>query len=339
MFLNNESSFDATVVLSKLTCKGDLYDLPDHHRFSSCPDVHPYHEKTQRQGIQISIHISDFSACYSDTCSKPLLSAASSAFRISVFTFHSDFSGLATLQVLVGKSKQKREANARFRSGVSGLILGTGFLYLHTQTASDQLIAARTGISDLTLYLAIGCYALAALSFSANLNKLLKKQGTHFRNGVLGALFGTFFLFLDTQTVAGDLLANITGQNSLLLYAALVSYAIAVFSILMEGNKRLKVTSGNTKRAILCAGLGALLRYIHLRTTLDDLLGVSGWMGTLSFGLFIAAAIFLALDLFKSGKFKSKKALCRKARQTNETCLHTGTAGCRKCGSKRPLTV
>ena len=73
------------------------------------------------------------------------------------------FLGLATLQVLVGKSKQKREANARFRSGVSGLILGTGFLYLHTQTASDQLIAARTGISDLTLYLAIGCYALAVL--------------------------------------------------------------------------------------------------------------------------------------------------------------------------------
>ncbi|WP_106449509.1 hypothetical protein [Trichococcus alkaliphilus] len=214
---------------------------------------------------------------------------------------------LATLQVLFGKSKQKREANARFRSGLSGLILGSGFLYLHTQTASDQLIAARTGISDLTLYLAIGCYTLAALSFSANLNKLLKKQGTHLRNGVLGALFGTFFLFLDTQTVAGDFLANTTGQNSLLLYAALVSYAIAIFSILMEGNKRLKVTSGNRKRAILCAGLGALLRYIHLRTTVDDLLGVSGWMGTLSFGLFIAAAIFLALDLFKSGKFQSKK--------------------------------
>jgi hypothetical protein len=214
---------------------------------------------------------------------------------------------LATLQVLIGKSKQKREANARFRSGVSGLIMGTGFLYLHAQTASDQLIATRTGISGLTLYLAIGCYALAALSFSANLNKLLKKQGTHFRNGVLGALFGTVFLFLDTQTVAGEQLANITGQNSLLLYAALVSYAIAVFSMLMEANKRLKVSSGNTKRAILCAGLGALLRYIHLRTTLDDLLGVSGLMGTLSFGLFIAAAIFLALDLFKSGRFKSKK--------------------------------
>ena len=223
------------------------------------------------------------------------------------------FFGLATLKVLVGKSKQKREANARFRSGVSGLILGTGFLYLHTQTASDQLIAARTGISDLTLYLAIGCYALAFLSFSANLNKLLKKQGTHFRNGVIGALFGTFFLFLDTQTMAGDVLANITGQNGLLLYAALASYAIAVFSILMEGNKRLKVTSGNTKRAILCAGLGALLRYIHLRTTLDDLLGVSGWMGALSFGLFIAAAVFLALDLFKSGKFQSKK---KPAKQT-----------------------
>jgi hypothetical protein len=161
--------------------------------------------------------------------------------------------------------------------------------------------------------LAIGCYALAALSFSANLNKLLKKQGTHFRNGVLGALFGTLFLFLDTQTVAGDFLANTTGQNSLLSYAALVSYAIAIFSILMEGNKRLKVTSGNRKRAILCAGLGALLRYIHLRTTVDDLLGVSGWMGTLSFGLFIAAAIFLALDLFKSGKFKSKR---KSAKQT-----------------------
>ncbi|CZQ81752.1 hypothetical protein [Trichococcus collinsii] len=217
------------------------------------------------------------------------------------------FLSLATLQTLVGKSKQKREANARFRSGVSGLILGTGFVYLHTQTAADQLIAARTGISNLTLYLAIGCYALAALSFSANLNKLMKKQGTHFKNGVLGALFGTLFLFLDTQTMAGALLANTTGQNSLLLYAALVSYAIAVFSILMEGNKRLKVTSGNTKRAILCAGLGALFRYIHLRTTLDDLLGVSGWMGTLSFGLFIAAAVFLALDLFKSGKFKAKK--------------------------------
>lgn len=217
------------------------------------------------------------------------------------------FLGLATLKVLVGKSKQKREANARFRSGVSGLILGTGFLYLHTQTASDQLIVARTGISDLTLYLAIGCYGLAALSFSANLNKLLKKQGTHFRNGVLGAVFGTLFLFLDTQTMAGALLANITGQNGLLLYAALASYAIAVFSILMEGNKRLKLASGNTKRAILCAGLGSLLRYIHLRTTLDDLLGVSGWMGTLSFGLFIAAAVFLALDLFKSGKFKAKK--------------------------------
>lgn len=217
------------------------------------------------------------------------------------------FLGLATLKILVGKNKQKREANARFRSGVSGLILGTGFLFLHTQTASDQLISARTGISDLTLYLAIGCYALAALSFSANLNKLLKKQGTHFRNGVLGALFGTFFLFLDTQTMAGDFLANTTGQNILLLYAALVSYAIAIFSMLMEGNKRLKVTSGNSKRAILCAGLGALFKYIHLRTTLDDLLGVSGWMGTLSFGLFIAAVVFLALDLFKSGKFQNKK--------------------------------
>ena len=217
------------------------------------------------------------------------------------------FLGLAILQVLFGKSKQKREANARFRSGVSGLILGTGFLYLHTQTATDQLITDRTGIANLTLYLAIGCYALAFLSFSANLNKLLKKQGTHIRNGVLGAVFGTFFLFLDTQTMAGALLANITGQNDLFLYAALVSYAIAVFSILMEGNKRLKLTSGNSKRAILCAGLGALLRYIHLRTTLDDLLGVSVWMGTLSFGLFIAAAVFLALDLFKSGKFKGKK--------------------------------
>ncbi|SFE25811.1 hypothetical protein [Trichococcus pasteurii] len=216
------------------------------------------------------------------------------------------FLGLATLQVLFGKSKQKREANARFRSGVSGLILGTGFLYLHTQTATDQLITARTGISDLTLYLAIGCYALAFLSFSANLNKLLKKQGTHFRNGVLGALFGTLFLFLDTQTMAGDFLANITGLNNLLLYAALVSYAIAVFSMLMEGNKRLKLASGNAKRAILCAGLGALLRYIHLRTTLDDLLGVSGWMGAISFSLFIVAAGFLALDLFKSGKFKGK---------------------------------
>ena len=217
------------------------------------------------------------------------------------------FLGLAILQVLFGKSKQEREANARFRSGVSGLILGTGFLYLHTQTATDQLITDRTGIANLTLYLAIGCYALAFLSFSANLNKLLKKQGTHIRNGVLGAVFGTFFLFLDTQTMAGALLANITGQNDLFLYAALVSYAIAVFSILMEGNKRLKLTSGNSKRAILCAGLGALLRYIHLRTTLDDLLGVSVWMGTLSFGLFIAAAVFLALDLFKSGKLKTKK--------------------------------
>ncbi len=216
------------------------------------------------------------------------------------------FLGLATLQVLFGKSKQKREANARFRSGVSGLILGTGFLYLHTQTATDQLITSRTGIANLTLYLAIGCYALAFLSFSANLNKLLKKQGTHFRNGVLGALFGTLFLFLDTQTMAGALLVNITGLSNSLLYAALVSYAIAVFSMLMEGNKRLKLASGNAKRAILCAGLGALLRYIHLRTTLDDLLGVSGWMGALSFSLFIAAAVFLALDLFKSGKFKGK---------------------------------
>jgi hypothetical protein len=223
------------------------------------------------------------------------------------------FLGLASLQVLVGKSKQKREANARFRSGLSGLILGAGFLYLHTQTATDQMITARTGISNLTLYLAIGCYALSALSFSANLNKLLKKQGIHFRNGVLGALCGTVFLFLDTQTVAGDQLANITGQSSLLLYAALVSYAITVFSILMEGNKRLKVANGNTKRAILCASLGALFRYIHLRTTLDDLLGVSGWMGTLTFGLFSSAAVFLALDLFKSGKFKSKK---KPAKQT-----------------------
>ncbi len=217
------------------------------------------------------------------------------------------FFGLATLRVLLGKSKQKREANARFRSGVSGLIMGTGFLYLHTQTSTDQLIAARTGISGLTLYLAMGCYALAFLSFSANLNKLLKKQGTHFRNGVLGALFGTLFLFLDTQTTAGDLLASITGLNGLLLNTALVSYAIAVFSLLMEGNKRLKLVSGNGKRAILCAALGGIFRYIHLRTTLDDLLGVSAWMGTLSFGLFIAAAVFLALDLFKSGKFKGKK--------------------------------
>ena len=217
------------------------------------------------------------------------------------------FLGLAILQVLFGKSKQEREANARFRSGVSGLILGTGFLYLHTQTATDQLITDRTGIANLTLYLAIGCYALAFLSFSANLNKLLKKQGTHIRNGVLGAVFGTFFLFLDTQTMAGDFLANITGVHNMLLYAALISYAIAVFSMLMEGNKRLKLASGNTKRAILCAGLGALLRYIHLRTTLDDLLGVSGWIGALSFGLFIAAAVFLALDLFKSGKLKTKK--------------------------------
>ncbi|MPM14135.1 hypothetical protein SDC9_60495 [bioreactor metagenome] len=227
------------------------------------------------------------------------------------------FLGLATLQVLFGKSKQKREANARFRSGVSGLILGTGFLYLHTQPATDQLITARTGIANLTFYLAIGCYALAFLSFSANLNKLLKKQGTHFRNGVLGALFGTLFLFLDTQTMAGALLVNITGLNNSLLYAALISYAIAVFSMLMEGNKRLKLASGNTKRAILCAGLGALLRYIHLRTTLDDLLGVSGWMGALSFGLFIAAAVFLALDLFKSGKFKGKKrSAVQPAKQT-----------------------
>ena len=217
------------------------------------------------------------------------------------------FLGLATLQVLFGKSKQKREASARIRSGVSGLILGTGFLYLHTQTASDQLIVARTGISDLTLYLAIACYALAFLSFSANLNKLLKKHGTHFRNGILGVFFGTFFLFLDTQTMAGDFLANITGVHNMLLYAALISYAIAVFSMLMEGNKRLKLASGNTKRAILCAGLGVLLGYIHLRTTLDDLLGVSGWIGALSFGLFIAAAVFLALDLFKSGKPKTKK--------------------------------
>ena len=217
------------------------------------------------------------------------------------------FLGLAILQVLFGKSKQKREATARFRSGVSGLILGTGFLYLHTQTATDQLITDRTGIANLTLYLAIGCYALAFLSFSANLNKLLKKQGTHIRNGVLGAVFGTFFLFLDTQTMAGDFLANITGVHNMLLYAALISYAIAVFSMLMEGNKRLKLASGNTKRAILCAGLGVLLRYIHLRTTLDDLLGVSGWIGALSFGLFIAAAVFLALDLFKSGKLKTKK--------------------------------
>ena len=228
------------------------------------------------------------------------------------------FLGLAILQVLFGKSKQKREATARFRSGVSGLILGTGFLYLHTQTATDQLITDRTGIANLTLYLAIGCYALAFLSFSANLNKLLKKQGTHIRNGVLGAVFGTFFLFLDTQTMADALLANITGQNDLFLYAALVSYAIAVFSILMEGNKRLKLTSGNSKRAILCAGLGALLRYIHLRTTLDDLLGVSVWMGTLSFGLFIAAAVFLALDLFKSGKFKSKKKPAQQTAQQTE---------------------
>ena len=75
------------------------------------------------------------------------------------------FFSIATLQVLLGKSKQKRESNARFRSGVSGLIMGTGFLYLHTRTATDQLIAGRTGISDLTLYVAIGCYALAFLSF------------------------------------------------------------------------------------------------------------------------------------------------------------------------------
>ncbi|WP_319471264.1 hypothetical protein [uncultured Trichococcus sp.] len=223
------------------------------------------------------------------------------------------FFGLATLQVLFGKNKQKREANARFRSGLSGLLLGTGFLYLHTQTSSDQFIAARTGISGLTLYLAIGCYTLAFLSFSANLNKLLKKQGTHFRNGVLGALFGTLFLFLDTQTIAGDLLVNITGVNSLLLYAALVSYAITVFSMLMEGNKRLKLASGNAKRAILCAGLGGLLRFIHLRTTLDDLLGVSGWVGTLSLGLFIAAAVFLTLDFLKSGKFKGKKRSAAKS--------------------------
>lgn len=217
------------------------------------------------------------------------------------------FFSLAALQVLLGKSKQNREANARFRSGVSGLILGTAFLYLHTQTSSDQLIAARTGIYSLTLYAAMVCYSLALLSFSANLNKLLKKQGIHVRNGLLGALFGTFFLFLDTQTTAGDLLANLTGMNGLFLYAALVCYAIAVFSLLMEGNKRLKMVSGNTKRAILCAGLGGLLRFIHLRTTLDDLLGVSGWMGTFSFALFIAAAGFLALDLFKSGKSKTKK--------------------------------
>ena len=223
------------------------------------------------------------------------------------------FLGLATLKVLVGKSKQKREAKARFRSGLSGLLLGTGFLSLHTQTSSDQFIAARTGISGLTLYLAIGCYTLAFLSFSANLNKFLKKQGTHFRNGVLGALYGTVFLFLDTKTIAGDLLMNITGVNSLLLYAALVSYAIAVFSMLMEGNKRLKLASGNTKRAILCAGLGGLLRFIHLRTTLDDLLGVSGWVGILSLGLFIASAVFLTLDFLKSGKFKGKKRSAAKS--------------------------
>lgn len=233
----------------------------------------------------------------------------------------SGFFILAMLQVLFGKSKKKREANARFRSGVSGLILGTGFLYLHTQTGSDQFIAARTGISGLTLYLAMGCYALAFLSFSANLNKLLKKQGIHFRNGVLGALFGTLFLFLDTQTTAGDLLANITGRNDLLLYAALIGYAIAVFSLLMEGNKRLKLASGNSKRAILCAGLGGIVRYIHLRTTLDDLLGISGWMGALSFGLFIAAAVFLALDLFKSGKFKNKKKSAKQPAEQTEAAF------------------
>jgi len=233
------------------------------------------------------------------------------------------FLGLATLKVLFGRSKQKREANARFRSGVSGLILGTGFLYLHTQTGSDQFIAARTGISGLTLYLAMGCYALAFLSFSANLNKLLKKQGTHFRNGVLGVLFGTLFLFLDTQTLAGALLTNLTGQNGLLLYAALVCYAVAVFSLLMEGNKRLKLAGANSKRAILCAGLGGLFRYVHLRTTLDDLLGVSDWMGHLSFGLFIAAAVFLALDLFKSGKWKSKK---KSAKRTAEQTIPVFTA-------------
>ena len=170
------------------------------------------------------------------------------------------FLGLAILQVLFGKSKQKREANARFRSGVSGLILGTGFLYLHTQTATDQLITARTGIANLTLYLAIGCYALAFLSFSANLNKLLKKQGTHIRNGVLGAVFGTFFLFLDTQTMAGALLANITGQNDLFLYAALVSYAIAVFSILMEGNKRLKADQRQQQTGNPVRGFGSIIK-------------------------------------------------------------------------------
>ena len=51
---------------------------------------------------------------------------------------------------------------------------------------------------------------------------------------------------------------------------------------------------------------------------MDDLLGVSGWMGTLSFGLFIAAAVFLALDLFKSGKFKSKKKPAKQTAQQTE---------------------
>jgi len=63
--------------------------------------------------------------------------------------------------------------------------------------------------------------------------------------------------------------------------------------------------------------LGGLFRYVHLRTPLDDLLGVSDWMGTLSFSLFIAAAVFLALDLFKTGKLKNKnKSAKRTAEQT-----------------------
>lgn len=217
--------------------------------------------KTQRQGIQISVHISDSRHAFRLPASGyRLLRGIIGIPDLGLYISLGFFSIIATLQVLLGKASRNANRMPGFRSGVSGLIMGTSFLYLHTRTTTDQLIAGRTGISDLTLYVATGCHALAFLSFSANLNKLLKKQGTHFRNGVLGALFGTVFLFLDYGKRWPLLLANITGQNNLLQYASLASYGISVFSILMEGNKRLKVASGNTKRAILCAGFGGIIK-------------------------------------------------------------------------------
>lgn len=106
------------------------------------------------------------------------------------------FFSIATLQVLLGKSKQKRESNARFRNRRIRLDHGDQFplsAHPNNHRSTDSWQNRHFRFDALRGYrlLRPGISVL-----SANLNKLLKKQGTHFRNGVLGALFGTVFLFL-----------------------------------------------------------------------------------------------------------------------------------------------